>query len=125
MGVSLTAPILRVRTHGCLPFRRKVLRSLSANPNDGRLHRVLARSPPELVRLERSRAPSPAPHRVTRGRGIGPKTGVKMKRSWVALIAGVCLLMAGSAGVAQAAKKPAKKVSATSALRTLDRQTTA
>ena len=48
-----------------------------------------------------------------------------MKRGWVALIAGVCLLMAGSAGVAQAAKKPAKKVSATSALRTLDRQTTA
>jgi hypothetical protein len=46
-----------------------------------------------------------------------------MKHRWVALIAGVCLLMAGSAGVAQAAKKPAKKVSVTSALRTLDRQT--
>jgi hypothetical protein len=40
----------------------------------------------------------------------------------MALIAGVCLLMAGSAGVAQAAKKPAKKVSVSSALRTLDRQ---
>jgi hypothetical protein len=48
-----------------------------------------------------------------------------MKRGWVALIAGVCLLMAGPVGMAQAAKRPAKKVSAVSALRTLDRQTTA
>jgi hypothetical protein len=46
-----------------------------------------------------------------------------MKRRWVAMVAGACLLMAASAGVAQAAKKPAKKVSAASALRTLDRQT--
>ncbi len=46
-----------------------------------------------------------------------------MKRRWVALIAGVCLLIAGSAGVAQAAKRPAPKVSAASALRALDRQT--
>jgi hypothetical protein len=48
-----------------------------------------------------------------------------MKRRWVALVAGTCLLTAGSAGVAQGATKPAKKVSVTSALRTLDRQTTA
>jgi hypothetical protein len=45
-----------------------------------------------------------------------------MKR-WMALLTGLCLLMAGSAGVAQGATKPAKKVSVSSTLRTLDRQT--
>jgi hypothetical protein len=45
-----------------------------------------------------------------------------MKRGWVALVAGACLLMAGSTGVAQGATK---KVTAGSALSALERQTRA